>query len=162
MASWQNKEEKALNRLRVNQNRLNESQLELENDQKLHNAEISEKDKEIEELMLKIGRMENRIPSQTVSQHSTPSRVTVKSKSPLRLRGQRNISIGTAAEMNLTGDRRDYEQKLIQHQIEKYKVKRLLLKDDIEQEEKIRLNTELGLIKECVRVLKAKLNLAML
>lgn len=67
MASWQNKEEKALNRLRVNQNRLNESQLELENDQKLHNAEISEKDKEIEELMLKIGRMENRIPSQTVS-----------------------------------------------------------------------------------------------
>ena len=67
MASWQNKEEKALNRLRVNQNRLNESQLELENDQKLHNAEIYEKDKEIEELMLKIGRMENRIPSQTVS-----------------------------------------------------------------------------------------------
>ena len=49
MASWQNKEEKALNRLRVNQNRLNESQLQLENDQKLHNAEISEKDKEIED-----------------------------------------------------------------------------------------------------------------
>ena len=102
------------------------------------------------------------MPSAIHSATTSPSRVTVKSKSPLRLRGQRNISIGTAAEMNLAGDRRDYESKLIQHQIEKYKVKRMLLKEELEPEEKNRLNTELGLIKECVRVLKAKLNLAII
>jgi hypothetical protein len=54
-------------------------------------------------------------------------------------------------------EKREYSEKLIKHQIDKYTIKRSLLNADLPDSQREQLQTELAIIKECISVIKTKL-----